>query len=111
MGKERDDRRVPRSDAVRLVYGISSYDSNAMKSKNPHSGIYLAETARTLDMNGGCPACNQGGVLVLERKCFAVDCRNGTINECVNGTLQAKSQGGYNTNSNNVVLLSTTPAD
>lgn len=45
-----------------VAYGISSYDSNAMKSPNPHSGIYIAETARTLDaMNCGYPACNQGG--------------------------------------------------
>lgn len=51
-----------------VCYGISSYDSNAMKSDNPHSGIYEADTARTLDLNGGNPACNQGGVLVLERK-------------------------------------------
>ena len=49
-----------------VCYGICSYDSNAMKSKNPHSGFYVAETSRTLDMNGGCPACNQGGVLVVE---------------------------------------------
>ena len=42
-------------------YGISSYDSNAMKSDNPHSGFYRADTARTLDLNGGNPACNQGG--------------------------------------------------
>ena len=105
MGVERDIGREPRSDAVRVVYGISAFDSNAMKSPNPHSGIYVAETARTLDLNGGNPACNQGGVLVLERKCYAVDCRNGTINECVNGTLQSKEQG-YNTNSNNVVLVS-----
>lgn len=86
-----------------VCYGISAFDSNAMKSPNPHSGIYVAETARTLDLNGGNPACNQGGVLVLERKCYAVDCRNGAINECVNGTLQAKEQG-QNLNSNNVVL-------
>jgi len=51
-----------------VCYGISSYDSNAMKSSNPHSGIYEADTARTLDLNGGNPACNQGGVLVLERQ-------------------------------------------
>lgn len=45
-----------------VAYGISSYDSNAMKSPNPHSGIYIAETARTLDaMSCGYPACNQGG--------------------------------------------------
>lgn len=48
------------------VYGISPYDSNAMKSSNPHSGIYEADTSRTLDLNGGSPACNQGGMIVLE---------------------------------------------
>ena len=49
-----------------VVYGISSYDSNAMKSANPHSGIYEADTSRTLDLNGGSPACNQGGMMVVE---------------------------------------------
>lgn len=48
-----------------VVYGISSYDSNAMKSANPNSGIYKAETSRTLDLNGGSPACNQGGMAVV----------------------------------------------
>ena len=33
----------------------------------------------------------------------AVDCRNGTENSDVNGTLQAKSNGGFNYNSQNVV--------
>jgi site-specific DNA-cytosine methylase len=47
-----------------VVYGISSYNSNAMKSDNPNSGIYEAETSRTLDLNGGNPACNQGGMVV-----------------------------------------------
>ena len=36
-----------------------------MKSSNPHSGIYEADTSRTLDLNGGNPACNQGGIAVL----------------------------------------------
>lgn len=49
-----------------IVYGISPYDSNAMKSDNPKSGIYEAKTSRTLDLNGGNPACNQGGMIVLE---------------------------------------------
>ena len=48
-----------------VAYGISSYDSNAMKSSNPHSGIYEAETSRTLDLNGGNPACNQGGIAIV----------------------------------------------
>lgn len=37
-----------------------------MKSNNPQSGIYEADTSRTLDKNGGNPACNQGGMVVLE---------------------------------------------
>jgi DNA (cytosine-5)-methyltransferase 1 len=49
-----------------MAYGISAYESNAMKSANPHSGIYEADTTRTLDNNGGNPACNQGGMIVLE---------------------------------------------
>lgn len=48
-----------------VAYGISAFDSNAMKSPNPHSGIYEADTSRTLDLNGGSPACNQGGVMIL----------------------------------------------
>lgn len=47
-------------------YAISSFNSNAMKSKNPHSGIYKANTSRCLDLNGGNPSCNQGGIIVLE---------------------------------------------
>ena len=39
------------------TYGICSKDSNAMKSANPNSGIYEADTSRTLDKNGGNPAC------------------------------------------------------
>ena len=48
------------------AYRISAKDSNAMKSANPHSGIYEAETSRTLDGNGGNPGCNQGGIAVVE---------------------------------------------
>ena len=47
-------------------YGISPYESNAMNSGNPNSGIYEAESARTLDENGGNPACNQGGIAIVE---------------------------------------------
>ena len=49
-----------------VCYGISAYESNAMKSSNPNSGVYLAETARTLDNNGGSPACNQGGMAIVQ---------------------------------------------
>ena len=49
------------------AYGISAYESNSMKSSNPHSGIYKADTSRTLDLNGGNPACNQGGIAIVEK--------------------------------------------
>ena len=49
-----------------ITYGICSYASNSMKSGNPHSGIYEADTERTLDLNGGNPACNQGGICICE---------------------------------------------
>ena len=51
-----------------ICYGISPFDSNAMKSANPESGVYEAETSRTLDLNGGNPSCNQGGVAVVDRE-------------------------------------------
>lgn len=50
---------------VPKVYGICSKDSNAMKSDNPKSGFYEAETSRCLDANGGNPTCNQGGMAVV----------------------------------------------
>lgn len=50
---------------VFVPFGISSYQSHAMLSDNPNSGIYEAETARTLDANGGNPSCNQGGIAVV----------------------------------------------
>lgn len=79
-----------------MAYGISAFESNAMKSDNPNSGVYKAESSRTLDFNGGNPACNQGGMAIVS----AVDVRNGAENEC-NGALQSRSAN--NIQSNNVV--------
>ena len=50
---------------VMTAFGICSHNSNSMLSPNPHSGIYEAETSRTLDLNCGRPDCNQGGVAVV----------------------------------------------
>lgn len=50
---------------VPKCYGICARDSNSMKSDNPHSGFYEAETSRCLDANGGNPSCNQGGMAVV----------------------------------------------
>ena len=62
------NQRMPDKDNFNCVlqpFGICSKDSNAMKSPNPHSGIYKADTSRTLDGNGGNPSCNQGGIAVV----------------------------------------------
>lgn len=61
-------QRMPDKDNFNCVlqpYGIASYESNAMKSDNPRSGVYEADTARTIDISGGNPACNQGGIAVV----------------------------------------------
>lgn len=47
------------------AFGICAKESNSMKSDNPYSGFYEAETSRCLDANGGNPACNQGGMAVV----------------------------------------------
>lgn len=49
------------------AYGISSHTSFAMQSDNPNSGIYEAETSRTLDCGGGKPTCNQGGMAIVDK--------------------------------------------
>ena len=51
-----------------VCYGICSDKSNSMLSGNPHSGIYEADTSRTLDNNCGNPACNQGGIAIVEKE-------------------------------------------
>ena len=61
-------QRMPDKDNFNCVlqpYGICSKDSNSMKSDNPQSGIYEAETARILDTGGGNPSCNQGGIAIV----------------------------------------------
>lgn len=54
------------------TYGISSYQSKAMLSDNPHTGIYEASTSRTIDQSGGNPGCNQGGIAVVEGAAYAM---------------------------------------
>ena len=50
---------------VFVPYGICSKASHAMLSANLHTGFYEADTARTLDQNGGRPDCSQGGIAVV----------------------------------------------
>ena len=78
------------------AYGISSYESNAMKSSSPTAGIYEAETARTLDSGGGRPDCNQGGIAI-----------------CVQGSMigRADKNGPQGSGINENVSFSLTGAD
>jgi len=55
-----------------VAYSIGVHGSEGMKSPNPRAGIYEADTARALDANGGNPACNQGGVAVVEPKTLKI---------------------------------------
>lgn len=81
-----------------VVYGISAYESNAMKSSNPHSGVYVAETARTLDNNGGSPACNQGGMAVVAIENHPADSRvKLSEDNCVQTLSSRMGTGGGNT--------------
>ena len=77
-----------------VVYGISGYESNAMKSSNPHSGIYEAKTSRTLDLNGGNPACNQGGIAIVEA--VGVDAKNTCLTGDVTKTMTAGRNDKHN---------------
>ncbi len=63
------------------VYGICSKDSNAMKSDNPKSGFYEAETSRTVDTGGINPSCNQGGMAVVctDKGCEPVIAVQGSV--------------------------------
>ena len=94
--------------AVMKAYVIGAYHSGGMLSDNPKSGFYEADTSRTLDLNGGNPCCNQGGVAVVEDAdgsgATAVDCRNLRETDGVSGTLLAKAaSGGYSLNYQNPV--------
>lgn len=83
------------------AYGICSYASNSMKSSNPHSGIYEADTSRTLDINGGNPACNQGGIAVVQQA-FDMTHACDVIREC--GDVAPSLQARMGTGSNQVPL-------
>lgn len=51
-----------------VAYGICAIESNAMRSDNPNSGFYKANTSRTIDCRGGNPCCHQGGIAIVEKK-------------------------------------------
>lgn len=81
-----------------VAYGISPYASNAMLSDNPTSGIYKADTSRTLDLNGGSPACNQGGIAIVEPTVLESNQNHATISQsgvCTTLPAAMGMGGGY----------------
>lgn len=90
---------------VPKIYGICSKDSNSMKSDNPHSGFYEANTSRTLDKNGGNPSCNQGGVAVVESIPFT---QNPYFSEEIQPTLVARGPGAIQ---NGYIVRRLTPTE
>lgn len=82
-----------------VVYGLCSDGSNAMRSPNPYSGCYEADSSRTLDNNGGNPACNQGGMIIVDKEPMCIQRRFSSVNVSENGispTLEAESGEGEN---------------
>ena len=51
--------------SILKAYSIGAYYSKGMLSDNPAAGIRETDTSRTLDLNGGNPACQQGGIAVV----------------------------------------------
>ena len=90
------------ASGVLKAFSIGGYNSKGMLSGNPAVGFRETDTSRTLDLNGGNPCCQQGGIAVVN----AVDCRNLREIEETSGTLQAKSKsGGYSLNYQNPVRI------
>ena len=90
------------ASGVLKAFSIGAYYSKGMLSDNPSAGIRETDTSRTLDLNGGNPCCQQGGIAVVN----AVDCRNLREVEEISGTLQAKTKsGGYSLNYQNPVRI------
>ena len=93
-----------------VAYGISPFASNAMLSDNPHSGVYEADTSRTLDLNGGTPSCNQGGIAIV-----TVDKQNNATEEGIitfpiegNGQRESHRGDGYGKANDPSFTLNTT---
>jgi len=76
-----------------VVYGISSQNSNAMKSSNPNSGIYKADTSKTIDVSGVNPSCNQGGMVVVD-SCIELMGGQKSLNQDKVGSLCARDKKG-----------------
>lgn len=93
------------------VYGICSFDSNSMKSDNPESGIYEADSARTLDLNGGNPACNQGGMAVVQADAVGCDIYNGNVTGDIAVTVTSQGTGNAGGSGPSVIVKESPKGD
>ena len=90
------------SPSITAACGGSNTSGPKLMCKNPND----PQSKRVFDPDGIGPTLNSGTTegmnIVPSVICAAVDCRNGTESD-INGTLQAKSNGGTSYNLNNVV--------
>lgn len=82
---------------------ISEEVSQTLNCMHDPMAVYVPEVGHALKAKGNCQFREDSETYVAT----AVDCRNGTENADVNGTLQAKEQG-QNLNSNNVARTGNT---
>lgn len=95
--------------APAVVYGISPYHSNCMKSDNPHSGYYEAETSRSLDaMNCGYPGCNQGGMAVVQPVTVCIEGNGSRPSHKGDGYIESGTMYTLNTTEHHAVAYGVT---
>ena len=61
-----------KTDIHAVAYSFDSLNSNSMKSNNPHSGVNEVESSKTLDTSCCNPACNQGGIAIVEPQTYGI---------------------------------------
>lgn len=66
------------------AYRIGSYYSNSMQSDNPNSGIYQTDKSATLQTADPTPACQQGGIAVIQGSVIGRKVENGPQGSGIN---------------------------
>lgn len=66
------------------AYRIGSYYSNSMQSDNPNSGIYQTDKSATLQTADPAPACQQGGIAVVQGSVIGRKVENGPQGSGIN---------------------------
>ena len=89
------------------LHNISMQEvANTLDTMHDAQAVLVPDVAHALKGKANCDFREDSETYVMQGgsmdETTAVDCRNGTESADVNGTLQAKSQGGYNMNSNNI---------